>query len=373
MSRLIAVILLTTTITVGVCHTASAQDSVQVVILSKRVGPEINALQREYFHLFPIFEGFQSARVLKKPDDTFEVRAYCLQKDGRLVVNVVPYPLATLLQIAEKINHFEDLESANYEMGSDPAKLQVIRPNSLVPEEISHTVTEQMKSISAKMAPLPGLRRDPPIDLQAYPRLRVGAGLSTYSPGADEVNSMLGRIEQAGRDQGYPVGSQKVDLGLSMFYWFTLGVDVTHDISIELEAGKSSERDVDVRTASLVAVYYFDPLSFAFLRPFAGIGITNFNLDARQEYVYSARKPTDTAGGYWEFYSVIFRGKHNEAAPTITAGLETKPPKGSFGIALRVGVKYVNCPNMSVATEGGYFSALDMKRFSFGANLFLYF
>jgi hypothetical protein len=373
MIRTFATALLMITIILGSLHRAYTQDSVPVVILSRRVGPEISATEREYFHLFPAIERFHSARVIKTPDGKFEVRARCLRADGQLSEYVVTYSLAALLRMAEKINHFEDLMSGDYRYGIDPATLQVINSKALPVEGIKRELAEQQIDYLLKTAMPSGLKPGPPIDLHSYPRLRFGAGFSTYSPGTDEVNLMLRKIEQAGRDQGYPVRSQTVDLGLPMFYWFTLGIDVASDISVELEAGKASDDDLSLKTASLAIVYYFNYFRFAFLRPFARIGITNYNLEAHQEFIYGARKAPDPTGGYSEFYSVSFNGISKATAPSFDFGLETIPTDGWMGLALRVGATYVNCPNMSVTTEGGYSSALDMKRLSFGATLFFYF
>jgi hypothetical protein len=374
MFKALSISLLTITIAVGSSQRARAQDSVQVVILSEKVGQEIDAREREYYHLFSQIEGFHSARIIRTPDGTFEVRFLCAGADGKISSRILQYEGATLLNMAEKIDHFEELKSGDYIMGSRPAKLRVITAQSSVPEEITVKFAEPAQAVVRAMALLPNVTSDPPVDLQKYPRFRCGAGIYGYTPNADAVSTLLGSVEQAARSQGYPVGSRKIFLDISSLYAFTLGVDITRDISVELEAGRTGgDGDFSLKTVSFSVVYCVNSLNFVFLRPFLGVGISKYDFAAGHEYLYGATKPADSTGGYWEFTSVWFKGKYQATAPTFVVGLETPPTKGWMGLALRLGAKYVNCPAISVSTGDTYSSELDMKRLSFGANIFVYF
>lgn len=374
MARALRISLLTITMAVGSSQGIFAQDSIQVVILSDKVGQEIDAREREYYHLFSPIDGFQSARIIRTPDGKFEVRFLYAGPDGKVSSKILQYEGVTLLNMAEKVDHFEELKSGTYAMGSRPAKLQVVNAKTLLPEEITVKIPERQEAEISTTTLFPNVNPEPPIDLQKFPRFRCGAGISEYSPNADAVSSMLNRIEQAARNEGYSMFTQKILLDLSFLYGFTLGVDITRDISVELETGKAEgNANVSLKTVSFSLVYYVNNFTIGFLRPYLGVGIARYNLAAGRKYEYGARKPPDSTGGYWEFASVWFKGNSQATAPTFVVGLETVPTRGQMGFALRLGAKYVNCPPISVSAAGFTSSELDMKRLSFGANIFFYF
>jgi hypothetical protein len=101
-----------------------AQDSARVIILSPRVGATIDKTERNKFKLFQQFPTFESAIVLEGPGGAYYVRIDYENAAGRLRDSVVLYREQVLLMLAEKINHFEDLEAKNYVFGSDPSTLQ---------------------------------------------------------------------------------------------------------------------------------------------------------------------------------------------------------------------------------------------------------
>ncbi|MDE3058562.1 MAG: hypothetical protein KGJ59_11470 [Bacteroidota bacterium] len=111
--------------------TASAQTLADTVVLSSRIGEVINQTERAHYHLFPVDTNFVSAIFFRSSDGNFFARVTLLGPDGKQVVKNRTYTAALLLQLAEKINHYEDLVADNYTMGKDPATIQIIGGKSL--------------------------------------------------------------------------------------------------------------------------------------------------------------------------------------------------------------------------------------------------
>ncbi len=109
-----------------VSNTLFAQDSAKVVILSPRVGPVIDAAEREYFHLFQQIKDFHSAVMLENPDSTYYAWIVLEEANGNTKDTAVWYSRSYLLMLTQQINHFEELTEGKYQMGQNPATLQVI-------------------------------------------------------------------------------------------------------------------------------------------------------------------------------------------------------------------------------------------------------
>jgi hypothetical protein len=101
-------------------------DKHKVVILSPRLGSTIDSSEREYFQLFRQIKDFHSAMFLENPDSTYYAWIVLKDSSGNTRDTAIWYPKGYLLMIAEKINHFEELTEGQYQMGRNPATLQVV-------------------------------------------------------------------------------------------------------------------------------------------------------------------------------------------------------------------------------------------------------
>ncbi len=111
-----------------------AQDSTKVLILSPRVGPKITAGAREQFEIFPQFDNFVEATAFETSDGNCFVRITLEPQKGVFRDTILQYPHQTLLMIAEKINHFEDLAAGRYHMGDEPTYIKTVDgTNAIVP------------------------------------------------------------------------------------------------------------------------------------------------------------------------------------------------------------------------------------------------
>lgn len=100
-----------------------SQDSARVLILSPRVGAKITAAAREQFHLFPQFHNFVEATVWQAADGSCFVKITVEPSPGVFRDTVVQYGRRTLQLMAEKVDHFEELEAGAYRIGDRPAHL----------------------------------------------------------------------------------------------------------------------------------------------------------------------------------------------------------------------------------------------------------
>ena len=101
------------------------QDSLTVVVISPRVGPGIDAAERDQFRLFNNYKNFSRAVFYRAPDSSFYVR---IQQKTPLGITdtIVPFGFAVLRMLGEKINHYEALLDGSYHMGDDPAILHTV-------------------------------------------------------------------------------------------------------------------------------------------------------------------------------------------------------------------------------------------------------
>ena len=122
------------------CITVAQQgapgDSARIVILSDRVGSVISGDERETYHVLTQFEGFREAVVLQFPDSSYAVRV-TLVSAGEMRDTLVRYSGATIMMMAEKIEHFEELESGNYVLGSQPPTLRYDTGGTSVPRGLA--------------------------------------------------------------------------------------------------------------------------------------------------------------------------------------------------------------------------------------------
>ncbi len=113
-------------LSLGSFTTCLSQDDTKVVVLSPRVGAKISAAEREYFHIFPQFEHFVEATAFETDDGSCFVRITLEPSRGVFRDSVVQYGRRMLRIMAEKIDHFEELEAGTYRIGDRPTHLHAM-------------------------------------------------------------------------------------------------------------------------------------------------------------------------------------------------------------------------------------------------------
>jgi hypothetical protein len=96
------------------------------VILSPKVGMVIDSAGRAYFHLFPDIQGFTSAVIRRSRDKEYYVHILSLSAGGKMQDTTVHYRESALLDMGEKIEHFEGITDGTYRPGDQEVKFQIL-------------------------------------------------------------------------------------------------------------------------------------------------------------------------------------------------------------------------------------------------------
>lgn len=251
-------------------------DSARVVILSDRVGPVISPDKREKYHLFTQFRDFNQAVVLQLRDSSCAVRL-TLVSSGGFRDTLVRYSWTAIMLMADRIEHFEDLENGEYVLGSSPPALKYSSPGltgstefvprgvRMAPESVLswQEAGEQGPDGSLPFRAVSGTPRGdeslplaPAIDHHMpryYPSLALGIGLRTLSPDLSGLTAATGT----------PAISEGILLD------FLPELLVTREIGVQVDLGFGRG---PTYTSGATIVLYAHPFNYPDLRPFLELG-----------------------------------------------------------------------------------------------------
>jgi len=249
-------------------------DSARIVILSGRVGPVISEDEREKYHVLAQFEGFREAVVLQFPDSSYAVRV-TLVFAGELRDTLIRFSGATIVMMAEKIEHFEELERGNYVIGSHPPTLTydsggVSVPRGLVPRGVTGPIVSEPSRREARPQPAGGTRSSrfvlpspygaEPLPLarisglhmpRYYPCVAFAFGIRSYAPDFSGLASATGSVPR---------------MDISPIIQVLPEVLLTEEIGIQADAGISPGDKCYFSAISLVL--YAHPFGDPGWRPF---------------------------------------------------------------------------------------------------------
>jgi hypothetical protein len=251
-------------------------DSARIVILSDRVGPVVSADERQRYHLFTQFKDFSRAVVLQLPDSSCAIR-FTLVSSGGLRDTLVRYSWTAIMLMADRIEHFEELENGEYVLGSSPPALKYSSPGPagstefvprgvrMAPESVLswQEAGEQGPDGSLPFRAVSGTPRGdeslpfaPAIDHHMpryYPSLALGIGLRTLSPDLSGLTAATGT----------PAISEGILLD------FLPELLVTREIGVQVDLGFGRG---PTYTSGATIVLYAHPFENPDLRPFLELG-----------------------------------------------------------------------------------------------------
>jgi hypothetical protein len=250
----------------------STPDTGRVVILSERVGPNIDPAEREKFglfesiliHLFGSTLSFRNAVVLQLPDSTFRV-CFTLGWQNELPRDtLVTYSYEVLLRIAETIEYFEGIKSGAYLPGRYPSPLLSATGELIVPKAADSRVALQDHEILPLALPLA------PAEGYSYPRyfpsLDLGIGLHTYAPDLSGLSKVFGKTPS---------------LGISPLVTGIAELAIAEAFAIQIEGGLSMRKGKAYQGA-LGGAYYIPLGSSGEVHAFLGAAILICSLGAEQ-------------------------------------------------------------------------------------------
>jgi hypothetical protein len=276
-----------------------AQDSMKVVIISPRVGLTIDAAEKEYFHVFSRINGFGSAQFFQGADGLYYARVSMIDPQvGIETDTIMQYPENSLLLMAEKINHLEELEAGDYRMGTDPARLEITEQSvnlHFVPQKskADSSVRSGTPPQPAVSGPRPKVRSDmlpitkdePGVDVVLYPSYGIGLGISSYSPNLAELENAYATVEKYYAETGHPVSPRDRGLTVSPMFWLALYARFSSVTALTIEGGLAPY-NTQIRAFSVLLLYYPEFLSTGQgrLRPFGGIGLASHYFRSTRDY-----------------------------------------------------------------------------------------
>jgi len=359
------------------CPELHAGDSTLVVVLSQRVGPVIDSAEAEHFSLFRQFRNFQRAKIFKLPGGEYYARVWVRAPGGAIHDTVSEYSEALLYILAEKIEHYESLKDGSYHMGDQPPRLIAVEESDSsgvwIPQHrpAPRSVVGTQDTVArAHVLPdlLPFAGKSDRLQIDEYPNLGFGIGISTFSPDLSGLNKAVGAIQYKYEQQGFIVGSQSPELALGPLLWVHLKVRANYAVAVLAEAGSSLSKD-DVTFYAITAslLYHFRPVQESWFRPYAGVGFATYRYSIALHY--DARiSPITDFGSYSTLDRIVLKG--SKAAPLVRAGLELSAPTGP---AAEVFAVYTFMPTLETVTGEGVLASMKLGGFIIGARITLTF
>jgi len=88
----------------------------KIIIISERVGEEIDREERDKFRLFQRINGFQSAVFIKLPDNRYLLKiAYLDENTGELKIERIQQSEASIKNRGDYIDRFEEIQAAKHQ------------------------------------------------------------------------------------------------------------------------------------------------------------------------------------------------------------------------------------------------------------------
>lgn len=334
-----------------------AQDSDKVVILSPRVGARIDAAERERFHLFEQIKDFGGAAVFQTPQKSYYAKVVLIGADGKARDTTVQYQESYLLTLAEQIDHFEDLEKGIYRMGQQPETLKVVGPQA---EVVTKPPGQQFDL-------LPFALKTDETPFGIFPQLGVGVGISTSAVDLGGIAPAFDAVEEKYRKQGYTINHHSLNLDPPMQLRYSLTLRLSRSFTLLVDAGKSLQTEVDLKTVSASALYYFRVFEQRWFRPYAGVGIvfSHFSLEKK----YGDRiSPVRSFGDYDYLESISAEG--GNTGFMLAAGTDLVPsPSGAISVYLN----YIASSTAEATVSGIQHASVKFGGLVAGARLSIYF
>jgi hypothetical protein len=348
-----------------------AQITGDLVILSKRVGEYIDLKEREQYHIFESVKGFRGATIIAVSDSIIYAVFEIDDANGQSVVRT-RYSLAVLKMMAEKIEHFEEIQDGTYAIGTNPVKLRTVQGVLLTVSAVDHNGSGSTSRLfEADLLPLAGrdIQRSP-----TYPMFKFMAGVSTYSADFSGVAPLTSAIEEFYRGTGYTIWHNTLTDDLSentVVVGFSASVALSRRLEVALEVARR-KGVLELHLAGFTVRYQPAFLDFNAVRAYANAGLFAAWSKIESNLGYGNQiGPVDNLGRYQMFYGIRVSGSERHLVPEVGAGIEVGDPL-SFPFGFDVFAKYLLAPQITVSSQ---YSAGSVKTaaLTLGISLVVYF
>ncbi len=369
-----------------------AQGGEYVVTLSPLVGPSINRMEAQRYRLFSQMAGFDSAIVCRAADGRFVVLVALLEANGTTKDTALEYSEATLERVAEKINHFDQIVSGDYNQGSDiPHLVETPMSDQDVARRLSGAwlLAQKQLKVEGQSGPerggrplsrvIPGEPSAAVSDLlpfsgqgdlvlpESFPQFGFGAGLATYHTDFSQVEQAFKSIEDLYRAKGYTVSSPQRDLDVSFGWLASIVFRFSPAVSFQFDVGKGTDSDLDrFDVVSASALYHFTVGGVQMLHPFVGAGVSHFHFDGGQAYG-DVVSEVDAQGGYYLLERINTSG--GGYGYPLTVGTDLKL---AAQFAFRIYSTYVIASRIDTPTGQAQSGSVSLSGLVFGTRLLIY-
>ncbi len=250
-------------------YSTRAQDSVEVVVTSQRVGPFIEPASRDYFKILSDYENFALAYFSKDSADDYTLHIF--YKENRdFHHQQIELKEANLLRFGENFDNYEKIADGSYTRGSNPARLDFIRFSR---KEINNKLIDRWKYFT-NYTLVGETDADYSKFFPHHSWFSFSAGVVMTNFNFDELKYFTDKIDSYYKSTGYDIHPLGNDYQVGPFLRFKGTIDITQNISaaVMIDANfKSQTTKYDA--VSLMGIYNFTDLMESFV-PFAGLGYT---------------------------------------------------------------------------------------------------
>jgi len=373
---------------IAIQQTCFTQSAFKIVIISPGVGEIIDTSERDYFHLFQTVKGFKQAVFFVDSSNSFYAFINFTDSKGSNIDTVIKYNKSYLVRTSEIIDNFEQVTSGGYQfirmdydfptvedtnnLLSGVAASSLVNNYNLpqVKESLNYNKNNISNSKNYDLLTLSDQKIN--IDLDHYPQLGFGVGISTALNASSEINSAISSIEEKYRSQGYSIKHNEYQLDVAGYLWLSLKVDIIKSVSISLDVGSTlGQTDEGMNTIKLFGTYKFDLFDTKTVRPYGGAGINCLFISLNENFNYYDRiTPIDTSGRYDYLSSINISGEGTSLGLNVTAGIDIY----SSPIALNLYADYSVMNPIKVQTSDNNAElSLNYSGFIIGAILLVYF
>ncbi len=334
------------------------QDSVKVIIVSPRVGREVDAGEREHFKVFTRIVGFDHAVFYQRTDSSYV--AHVVYQSGRGVINdtLIEFSRVQLTMLAEKINHLEGMENGTYHFGDDPPKLTYEDGSLVSVKRVDSPQTPSAAAIVHLSEILPLVPDSISEQLLDEPSAcSIGIGLSWYSPDYAGLIQAYHAVEQKYLQQGYDVGKQEPAFGTSTLLWLDFGIRFTDNTRLILSGGTQLAGSVDFKAATAVLRFSFLIPEIASFHPYVDVGVGHFRISCEQKYGASV-------GGYATLDGLLIDASSTGFSFAFGVG-------GGTATNWNIYVGYQSIPTVHQSTTLGTDATIAMSSVVMGVGLSL--
>jgi hypothetical protein len=328
----------------------TAQD--KLVIISEKVGKEINSSESKRYNLFRKFKDLKSVVFYRNLEGKFTAKITYLTSDMNVKDTIIKISKTTLFKAAIRVEFYEDI-SKGFKPKDPEFSLDTLNNKYYV--RISNVYKDVLPFVDPKRKRIP------------KPLVGFDISLSYFSPDLGSVESFFEEAENSFRREGWNIPKNNLNFKVSKMYSFNFYVRIYKTLGIEIETGKSIGPDIELWYSAGFLRYGCDIEKLPGIRPYVSAGIGKHSYFVEATYNNAI---VSSGGAYLERIS----SEGGKVGYFLKTGFEAWAPTefGYFPICLNAFVAYSHIPEI-VSTDYGYTTKVNLGGFRFGAGLRVYF